>query len=74
ARARAEADRLRSRVAGAIASDQSRPVEQRAAAYEAVLAVQPWRHEIAEELVAMWWQAGDATRAKEADRRHLVTE
>ncbi|HEU5471240.1 MAG TPA: hypothetical protein VFV67_11350 [Actinophytocola sp.] len=68
---RAEADELRLRAAGRITGDAGRPVEQRAAAYESVLAAQPWRHDLAEELVALWWRAGDATRARAADRHYL---
>ncbi|MGH3879741.1 MAG: AfsR/SARP family transcriptional regulator, partial [Actinophytocola sp.] len=69
--ARAEAAGLRLRAATAIGRDGSRPAAERAAAYEAVLEVESWRHELAEELVALWWRAGDAERAGAADRRWL---
>lgn len=69
--ARAEAAGLRLRAATALGRDGDRPPHERAAAYEAVLAVEPWRHEVAEELVALWYRAGDAERAGAADRRWL---
>ncbi len=69
--ARAEAAGLRLRAATAMGRDGDRPPHERAAAYEAVLAVEPWRHEVAEELVALWYRAGDADRAGAADRRWL---
>jgi hypothetical protein len=69
--ARAEAADLRLRAATTIGRDQGRAAAERAAAYEAVLAVEPWRHDLAEELVALWYRAGDAARAAAADRRWL---
>jgi tetratricopeptide (TPR) repeat protein len=68
---RAEASRLRLRAGRALGRDTARTAPDRAAAYEAVLAVEPWRHDLAEELVALWWRAGDADRAQAADRRWL---
>ncbi|HWM05364.1 MAG TPA: AAA family ATPase [Actinophytocola sp.] len=70
--ARAEAAGLRLRAAAEIGRDATRPPPSRAAAYEAVLTVEPWRQDLAEELVAMWWRAGDAARATDADRRWLT--
>jgi hypothetical protein len=70
--ARAEAAGLRLRAGTAIGGDGTRPPHERAAAYEAVLAVDPWRHDLAEELVALWYRAGDADRAGAADRRWLT--
>ena len=71
AQARAEAAALRLRAASAIGGDGDRPPHERAAAYEAVLAAEPWRHDLAEEVVALWWRTGDAGRAHAADRRWL---
>ena len=71
AEARAEAAELRLRAASAIGGDGTRTPQERAAAYEAVLAIEPWRHDLAEEVVALWWRAGDAGRAQAADRRWL---
>jgi tetratricopeptide (TPR) repeat protein len=68
---RAEASRLRLRAGHALGRDTARPAPERAAAYEAVLAVEPWRHDLADELVALWWRVGDADRAQAADRRWL---
>jgi hypothetical protein len=70
---RAEAADLRLRAATTIGRDHGRAAPERAAAYEAVLAVEPWRHDLAEELVALWYRAGDAARAAAADRRWLGT-
>jgi len=69
--ARAEAADLRLRSATGIGRDQARAAAERAAAYEVVLAVEPWRHDLAEELVALWYRAGDPQRAAAADRRWL---
>ncbi|HEV7647259.1 MAG TPA: hypothetical protein VGP26_03780 [Actinophytocola sp.] len=69
--ARAEAADLRLRAATTIGRDHGRTPGERATAYEAVLAAEPWRHELAEELVALWYRAGDTRRAQDADRRWL---
>jgi hypothetical protein len=69
---RAEVGEWRLRVARRIGRDQNRSAAERAAAYETVLALQPWRRELAEELVALWWRAGDPERARAADERYLT--
>lgn len=68
---RDEAATLRLRVADRIAANESLPTAQRAAALETVLAVQSWRTDLAERLVALWWRAGDPERARAADARYL---
>ena len=50
------------------AATARRTPDERAGAYEAVLAVEPWRHDLAEEVVALWYRAGDAERARAADQ------
>lgn len=69
---RAEVSSLRLRCATTIAHDERRPMAERVHAYEAVLVVQPWRTELAEELVALLWRAGEADAAKAADVRYLT--
>lgn len=69
---RAEVSTLRRRLATTIAHDGRRDVEQRCAAYEAVLRVQPWHRDLAEELVALLWRSGDDAAARAADARYLA--
>lgn len=68
---RMEVSALRLTAADALGKDDTTPLPARVAAYEAVLAVEPWRRAIAEEVVALWWRAGDAAQATAADRRWL---
>lgn len=68
---RDEVRRFRARAALRIARDAKRPPDDRASAYDVVLSAEPWRTELAEEVVAMWWRVGDEARAMDADRRYL---
>jgi DNA-binding SARP family transcriptional activator len=66
---RRAAEILRVELAERVAADAATPLTDRSAAIEVLLAAEPWRTELYEQLAALHRQAGDEARARAAERR-----